>query len=131
MDLGSNDSDGEDPIRPSPPPSPLSRTPTPPSRSSSSALPNLLPPFRSYSVSSTVSRADSVCSCVSCSVAGALDRPPRHSKLNPSGVRVSDHYRLGEVLGEGTFSVVYLAESTDDPGGWAAVKVVDKTSLVS
>ncbi len=52
-----------------------------------------------------------------------------HTQLNPSGVRASDHYRFGEVLGEGTFSVVYLAESMDDPGGWAAIKVVDKRSL--
>ncbi len=52
-------------------------------------------------------------------------------QLNPSGVRASDHYRFGEVLGEGTFSVVYLAESVSDPGGWAAVKVVDKKSLSS
>ncbi len=50
-------------------------------------------------------------------------------QVNPSGVRASDYYRFGDILGEGTFSVVYLAESVSDPGGFAAVKVVDKRSL--
>ena len=39
------------------------------------------------------------------------------------GVRITDFYRFDEVLGEGTFSTVYLAESRVEPDGWVAVKV--------
>ena len=43
-------------------------------------------------------------------------------RLN-EGVRITDFYRFDEVLGEGTFSTVYLAESRVEPDGWVAVKV--------
>ncbi len=78
----------------------------------------------SWSISS---RSDSQCSCISCGTSGELKRRP--SKVNSAGVKVTDHYRLDEILGEGTFSVVYLAESLAEPGGWAAVKVLEKSSL--
>lgn len=87
--------------------------------------------FRSYSRSSSVaSRADSHCSCLSCSAVGGAGRHRRVSRIN-AGVRVTDHYRFDEVLGEGTFSVVYLAESKSEPGGWAAVKVRKGAAFLS
>jgi serine/threonine protein kinase len=42
------------------------------------------------------------------------------------GVRITDFYRFDEVLGEGTFSIVYLAESKIEPDGWVAIKVIEK-----
>jgi len=96
------------------------------------SLTYLLPPPRSYSMASTVSRTDSQCSCMSCSARAHQEQPrPRKSRVHEAGVGVKDHYRLADVLGEGTFSTVYLAESLADPGGWAAAKVIDKNCLLS
>lgn len=74
--------------------------------------------------SAAPSRSDSSCSCFSCSVPG--DYVPRESVRNEVGVRIQDYYRFDEVLGEGTFSLVYLAESRVVPENWAAVKVIQK-----
>ena len=74
--------------------------------------------------SAAPSRSDSTCSCLSCSVPG--DYVPRESVRNEVGVRIQDFYRFDEVLGEGTFSLVYLAESRVVPENWAAVKVIQK-----
>lgn len=78
------------------------------------------------SSSTTVSRSSSQCSCFSCNEVGPIER--RISHIN-EGKRVNDFYHFGEVLGEGTFSVVYLAESKLEPGGLAAVKVISRSSL--
>lgn len=51
-----------------------------------------------------------------------------HVKVVPGG-NVSDDYELLELLGEGAFSKVYLAESKSDKGGLAAVKVINKEEL--
>ena len=57
------------------------------------------------------------------------DRQRRPSKL-VEGVSAEKFYRLGELLGEGTFSKVFLAESLLVPGGLVAVKVIEKPSLI-
>lgn len=77
-------------------------------------------------ISGAPSRSDSQCSCLSCSVPGEIKR--RESRLNP-GVRANDYYRFDEILGEGTYSVVYLAESRSEKEHWVAIKVIEKTSL--
>eukprot|EP00088_Acartia_fossae_P060496 TRINITY_DN7245_c2_g1_i10.p1 TRINITY_DN7245_c2_g1~~TRINITY_DN7245_c2_g1_i10.p1 ORF type:complete len:532 (-),score=130.17 TRINITY_DN7245_c2_g1_i10:305-1900(-) len=51
-----------------------------------------------------------------------------HVKVVPGG-NVTDDYILLELLGEGAFSKVYLAESKQDKGGLAAVKVINKNEL--
>ena len=38
--------------------------------------------------------------------------------------------RFDEVLGEGTFSTVYLAESKMEPDGWVAIKVIEKRAAM-
>jgi serine/threonine protein kinase len=43
---------------------------------------------------------------------------------------VRDFYDVLEVLGEGSFSTVYLAESLAERGGYAAIKVIQKTDLM-
>ena len=43
--------------------------------------------------------------------------------------QVRDFYDVLDVLGEGSFSTVYLAESLVERGGYAAIKVVQKTDL--
>lgn len=76
------------------------------------------------------SRSDSQCSCLSCAVPSQYgDRPRRPSRLN-EGIQVETFYTFGELLGEGTFSKVYLAEPLTEPGGLVAVKVIDKSSLI-
>lgn len=45
------------------------------------------------------------------------------------GGDVTEVYQLGTLLGDGAFSKVYLAESLEEPGGLAAVKVIDKREL--
>jgi len=51
-----------------------------------------------------------------------------HVKVVPGG-NITDDYTLLELLGEGAFSKVYLAESKVDKGGLAAVKVINKSEL--
>jgi len=51
-----------------------------------------------------------------------------HVKVVPGG-NITDDYILTELLGEGAFSKVYLAESKVDKGGFAAVKVINKEEL--
>ena len=45
------------------------------------------------------------------------------------GVDVNEHYHLKEMLGDGAFSKVYLAECKKQSGGLAAVKIIDKEEL--
>ena len=45
------------------------------------------------------------------------------------GVNVNEYYNLKEMLGDGPFSKVYLAESKREAGGFAAVKIIDKDEL--
>ena len=45
------------------------------------------------------------------------------------GIDVTDFYDLKEMLGDGAFSKVYLAESKRQSGGFAAVKIIDKEEL--
>ena len=45
------------------------------------------------------------------------------------GVDVNEAYELKQLLGDGAFSKVYLAESRKDSGGFAAVKIIDKEEL--
>ena len=45
------------------------------------------------------------------------------------GLDVNDYYDLKEMLGDGAFSKVYLAESRKQSGGFAAVKIIDKEEL--
>ena len=76
------------------------------------------------------SRSDSQCSCFSCALPPRTsDRQRRPSRL-VEGVSAEKFYKLGELLGEGTFSRVYLAESLLVPGGLVAVKVIEKSSLI-
>ena len=76
------------------------------------------------------SRSDSCCSCFSCALPSrATDRQRRPSRL-VEGVSAEKFYKFGELLGEGTFSRVYLAEPLLVPGGLVAVKVIDKSSLI-
>ena len=51
-----------------------------------------------------------------------------HVNVVPGG-DVTDAYHLKQLLGEGAFSKVYLAESKSDSGGLAAVKIIDKEEL--
>ena len=51
-----------------------------------------------------------------------------HVNVVPGG-DVNDNYDLKQLLGEGAFSKVYLAESKKESGGLAAVKVIDKEEL--
>lgn len=51
-----------------------------------------------------------------------------HVKVVPGG-NITDDYILLELLGEGAFSNVFLAESKQDKGGLAAVKVINKAEL--
>ena len=51
-----------------------------------------------------------------------------HINVVPGG-DVTDAYDLKQLLGEGAFSKVYLAESKTDSGGLAAVKIIDKEEL--
>ena len=51
-----------------------------------------------------------------------------HVNVVPGG-DVTDAYNLKQLLGEGAFSKVYLAESKIDSGGLAAVKIIDKEEL--
>jgi calcium/calmodulin-dependent protein kinase I len=51
-----------------------------------------------------------------------------HVNVVPGG-DVTDTYDLKQLLGEGAFSKVYLAESKSDAGGLAAVKIIDKEEL--
>ena len=44
--------------------------------------------------------------------------------------QVRDFYDVLDVLGEGSFSTVYLAESVYERGGYAAIKVIQKTDLM-
>ena len=44
--------------------------------------------------------------------------------------QVRDFYDVLDVLGEGSFSTVYLAESLAERGGYAAIKVIQKTDLM-
>ena len=44
--------------------------------------------------------------------------------------QVKDFYDVLDVLGEGSFSTVYLAESLVEKGGYAAIKVIQKTDLM-
>lgn len=45
------------------------------------------------------------------------------------GIDVSQFYEIKEMLGDGAFSKVYLAESKRQSGGFAAVKIIDKEEL--
>jgi len=51
-----------------------------------------------------------------------------HVNVVPGG-DVNDNYDLKQLLGEGAFSKVYLAESRNESGGLAAIKVIDKEEL--
>lgn len=51
-----------------------------------------------------------------------------HVNVVPGG-DVNDAYDLKQLLGEGAFSKVYLAESKSQSGGLAAVKIIDKEEL--
>jgi len=51
-----------------------------------------------------------------------------HVKVVPGG-NITDDYILLELLGEGAFSNVFLAESKQEKGGLAAVKVINKEEL--
>eukprot|EP00092_Neocalanus_flemingeri_P010801 GFUD01011631.1.p1 GENE.GFUD01011631.1~~GFUD01011631.1.p1 ORF type:complete len:514 (-),score=113.21 GFUD01011631.1:121-1662(-) len=51
-----------------------------------------------------------------------------HVNVVPGG-DVNDAYDLKQLLGEGAFSKVYLAESKKESGGLAAVKIIDKEEL--
>lgn len=51
-----------------------------------------------------------------------------HVNVVPGG-DVNDAYDLKQLLGEGAFSKVYLAESKSESGGLAAVKIIDKEEL--
>ena len=77
------------------------------------------------------SRADSICSCFSCShsVDVSFIRQPRPSVII-TDYQVRDFYEVLDVLGEGSFSTVYLAESKLERGGFAAIKVVQKADLI-
>ena len=87
-------------------------------------------PSSSAFVPEAPSRSDSQCSCMSCALPIRLpDRQRRPSRL-VEGVSAEKYYKFGELLGEGTFSQVYLAEALASPGGLVAVKVVDKSSLI-
>ena len=45
-------------------------------------------------------------------------------------VSVKDMYKIDDVLGEGTFSVVYLAERKDQRDGLVAIKVIERQQEV-
>ena len=45
------------------------------------------------------------------------------------GVDINEAYELKQLLGDGAFSKVYLAESRHEAGGYAAVKIIDKQEL--
>jgi len=51
-----------------------------------------------------------------------------HVNVVPGG-DINDAYILKQLLGEGAFSKVYLAESKSQTGGLAAVKIIDKEEL--
>ena len=44
--------------------------------------------------------------------------------------QVRDFYEILDVLGEGSFSTVYLGESLVERGGYAAIKVIQKSDLI-
>ena len=56
------------------------------------------------------------------------DEALTHVNVFP-GLDVNDYYELKEMLGDGAFSKVYLAESRRDSGGYCAVKIIDKEEL--
>ena len=58
-----------------------------------------------------------------------FSRQRRPSKLIHD-FSVGDFYDVLDVLGEGSFSTVYLAESLSEPGGYAAIKVIQKVDLM-
>jgi len=81
----------------------------------------------SLQVSRSASRAESVGSSIFSS--DCLEDEPEPSVRVVPGGDVTESYRLGTLLGEGAFSKVFLAESLVEPGGLAAVKVIDKAEL--
>ena len=56
------------------------------------------------------------------------DETLTHVNVFP-GLDVNDYYELKEMLGDGAFSKVYLAESRHESGGYCAVKIIDKEEL--
>ena len=56
------------------------------------------------------------------------DETLTHVNVFP-GLDVNDYYELKEMLGDGAFSKVYLAESRNESGGYCAVKIIDKEEL--
>lgn len=87
---------------------------------------------------STFSSAGSQCSCISC--CQPLDPSPgpeelrrRRRRRRPSRIMhdtaLADFYDLKDVLGEGSFSTVFLAESKQERFAYAAVKVIQKQGL--
>ena len=76
------------------------------------------------------SRSDSQCSCLSCALPPRLTERERRPSRLVEGVSAENFYRLGDLLGEGTFSRVYLAEPLQLPGGLVAVKVIEKSSWI-
>ena len=92
--------------------------------------------FRSHgAVSEAASRAGSRRSSLAAGAEAATesgtdteDEMLSHVSIFP-GQEVSSTYSLMQLLGEGAFSKVYLAESKKDFGGFAAVKIIDKEEL--
>ena len=76
------------------------------------------------------SRSDSQCSCMSCALPPRLTERQRRPSRLIEGVSAEKFYKIGDLLGEGTFSKVYLAETKQVPGGLVAVKVIEKCSLI-
>jgi len=94
------------------------------SRHSSDSGIQSLPPSRSLSRRSSIFSLGSYMSEAS----DSEDEFLSHVKVVPGG-NIKDDYKLLELLGEGAFSKVYLAESIQDKGGLAAVKVINKAEL--
>lgn len=85
--------------------------------------------FHSRRASSISSRRSSVLSLASDEEDfDKEDMEPPLVTVYPGG-DVEDNYELRELLGEGAFSKVYLAESRTEKGGLAAVKVINKEEL--
>jgi len=82
---------------------------------------------KTSNLSRSSSVATSVCSCVGCLKGGEWVRRPSRLLENS---KVDDYYKFDAILGEGSFSTVYLGESISQKGGWVAIKVVDKIDLL-
>lgn len=86
--------------------------------------------FHSLKLSEPASRTTSRRSSLSstCERTDSEDELLSHVNVFP-GVDVNEAYHLKQLLGDGAFSKVYLAESKSESGGYAAVKIIDKEEL--